>query len=235
METEESAMKIKQGSSSIRGMIGLGVCLLGLVVSRNASAFTSLDNPFGNAPVMAVVNQDPVNGGHWISWKRLSDGSCFFDSIGGTSFNDDYDVVAGTGGDHLVIWNVLGTSSFCGFPVSAPNYGGHFMDLIGNSGADHLETGTGDTYLVGNAGDDVLSGATTLYMEGDAGNDTEWLGNSTTGGTYTTGDGNDCMHVPSAHSATMSCGAGTDKWQGPGTRPADCESTNSGCCPGIVC
>jgi Ca2+-binding RTX toxin-like protein len=217
------------------------ICFGGITSARNASAqLVTLANPFGNDKVVAMVNFDPVpaeGGGTWISWQRVSDGACFFDQVGDdTGFDHDYMLESGENGDRIVIMHTLGTIQFCGFSSTEPNYNGHWMDIQGQGGPDDFETGDGDSNLDGGNGDNLLTGGRVTWVDSGVGDDTIWVTGVSNDGHYVSGGGNDCMHInTTATNAVMSCGNGTDQWYGPGTRPADCESTNFGCCPGLIC
>ena len=86
--------------------------------------------------------------------------------------------------------------------------------LYGNAGSDVLDGGSGDDILSGGVGNDTLytsSGADILY--GDAGNDRLVKDGTQAGVQMFGGDGDDTIFVSRAQSATISGGAGADRFQ----------------------
>jgi hypothetical protein len=204
-----------------------------------ATASMLVVEPFGNASTTGIVNRDPVDGSHWVSWRNNATGECRFNRIGDSALVDNIFLMAGFGGNDTLIVET-GNRSFCGYPTAPPNYGGFFLNLYGSDGNDNLQSGYGDTSIAGGAGNDVIfSGRGSAYHYGEDGNDTIVLTSFPTGsgGAIYGGNGNDCLSV-SISSVTSSCGPGVDQWSGPGgvgSKPTSCETYSTACCPLLIC
>jgi Ca2+-binding RTX toxin-like protein len=219
-----------------RSLLAGAVAASIMAVAAEASALTLLNDPYGNAASQAFIGRNTSNGNHYILWKNKATGACSSTFLGGsTGFNADFEVHALGGDDYVQIYPYTSPSNFCGMSVGIPNYNGHFIDLYGGDGRDSLYGSTGDSWVNGEAGNDTIQsgGFPGDLCLGSAGNDTV-IGVAVDNQTIHGDDGDDCLNV-SGTSTDVSCGNGNDKWYGPGTRPADCETTFFFCCPGLIC
>ena len=225
-------------SASVALYLAAGATLAIIQLASGSVFAATVTDPFGNAGSTGYVNKDPSDNSHWINWKNKATGACSFTFLGNGGLSDNFNVEGSGGDDDLIVLSSSNNFSFCGFQMTGPNYNGHFLDLFGGDGGDGMFSDIGDTWLSGNAGDDrITSGNAAASIFGGAGNDSinNGAGGGSGGNTFGE-DGNDCVNVNTLQTpASMSCGAGTDTWFGPGTRPADCESTSSACCPGFIC
>jgi hypothetical protein len=213
------------------GLVGAAFSVAVAVWSADAHASTIRMTPFGNAPVTAYIGSDAS--GQWIAWKNQTTGACAWHWIGDTTgINDNYFVAGGKGNDNLNV--VTTTVTFCGFSIAAPLYNGHYVAINGIEGNDSVwSTGTSDTSLIGGLGNDwLVSGRGNAYLQGDAGNDKIWATGSGSGGIQDGADEDDCLLISKTSSPMQTtCGNGNnDRWSGPGTRPLDCEITDTKCC-----
>jgi Ca2+-binding RTX toxin-like protein len=210
---------------------------------RLALAVTSISPPagFGGHAVTALIVHDPYGSGEWVYWQDKVTSSCDYTFLSkapmDAGLTTDYVIHGSSGNDFIEV--ASGSTSFCGYPVDPLKYNGHWLDIHGEDGDDQLLAGSaGLSDLFGGNGNDVIiSGRPDVIATGDAGNDSIDVGGSGHGADVQGNDGNDCIMIDSTTSPySVSCGAGTDTWKGPGTRPSDCESTfTSGCCSGIIC
>ena len=212
-----------------------GAAFFGLGADARASV-TKHDN-FGNAGSWFIIGRDPNDGNsHWLGWQRKSDGACAWENIGGSGGLTDNYWLYGDGGDDNIIIVPSAGITFCGFFMQAPTQNGYRMNLFGGDGNDYLSTNGGIADLQGGAGNDSLyTWDGTGWNYGEAGNDLIIAPNASgSGGYFNGGADNDCIYVNSGQSPWgMDCGSGTDQWQGPGSRPASCETTVTNCCGGI--
>ena len=144
-----------------------------LALDGSAFGLTQISSPFGTAPVLAYVGQaDVTPGPQMVVWKRLSDGACMNNAIGtDTGLNDDYDIVGGSGNDNIRIIAGEKIDNFCFFSLRSLIYNGHYLDLHGGAGNDHLTSSNGDSWLFGDDGNDVLYFAGMGNLFGGNGND----------------------------------------------------------------
>jgi hypothetical protein len=222
----------------------LGALLFGAVMAAagNASAQVAVNNPFGGAQATARIGHDPGDNGEWVAWQNNATGACYWIRVGntGTGLNNDYYVQAGPNNDRITIVSGGTPSPWCGFTLQGLNYAGHHLDLLGGSGNDWLYSGTGNTWQYGYGGMDLLKsdGGLSIHMLGGDGNDSLVVTNPTNQGTFQSEAGDDCLllNTSSTTPTVDSCGAGShDIWNGPGTRPSDCESTLPPNPPGGIC
>jgi hypothetical protein len=222
--------------------IAAAVALSTLAAARAAQAFTIVDDPFGDAPSQAYVNKDPDDNTMWINWKNLNTGACAFTFLGGAAgFNDDYEINLLGGNDSLVVVTTTGQFSFCGYPMTAPLYNGHALDVRAGAGNDSIYAGSGASFILfGDDGDDrILTSRFDVFMWGGTGNDSMRNAASGTpnafGSTTQGGPGNDCIRInTSLDPAQQECGSGFDSWFGPDLLPFDCEVQSNAACPGEI-
>jgi hypothetical protein len=218
----------------------LTVGILSTVAESTARADLMVGDPFGNESSLGFVNRDPTDGTHWINWQNKATGACTFTFLGNGGFSDNIHVSLLGGDDTLIIVTASGGFNFCGFPMVGPNSNGRAISIIGFAGNDVISSATHFGAYIGNDGNDVLlSDRDGVALEGSAGDDTIQDSGFITGGTgaFSGSGGNDCMRInpfiPGFQQ--MSCGSGTDSWSGPGTKPADCETFSTSCCPMVFC
>jgi Ca2+-binding RTX toxin-like protein len=217
---------------ALRWLILLGIIVASAILSSEASALMIRTDPWGNASSTAYVGAYPPTGTHYLVWIDSSN-QCFWYTLGGSSgFSEDIEIFGQGGNDTLIV--IRWPETICGFSMTTPNYNGHWVAMFGEAGNDGLVSGLGNTTIMsGGAGHDwIETERANAWLDGGSEDDYLWNGaTSGSGGMSHAGDGNDCLWVHSGQSpSTMSCGGGTDQWAGPGTRPADCESTDTTCC-----
>jgi Ca2+-binding RTX toxin-like protein len=222
-------MKGRWQMSKIR-LVGAAFSIAMAAWSVDARAYTELQDPYGDAASEAHIGSDAW--GQWIGWQNMSTSDCSWTQIGDTTgLFDDY-LVSGLGGDdHIRVRST--TLSFCGYPLATPSYNGHYLDLSGGAGNDTLwSVTTLDTWIFGGDGNESInSGRGSAGLFSQNGDDTIWATGSGSGAQEDGGNGNDCLFIVSTQTpSNMSCGDGSDLWSGPGSRPADCETTDTHCC-----
>jgi Ca2+-binding RTX toxin-like protein len=217
----------------------LGVLFFGAVMAAagDASALIVLNNPFSDhGAATAYIGHDTITSQELVMWKEVSTGACITQVVGnvGTGLNDNAVVTAGPNSDWIQIWNGAYSFSWCGAMVTGLNYAGHTFDINGGRLGDVLISGSGNTYIYGGAGNDIIEndGGAGLLLSGDSGNDLVEVDEPSNHGIYAGGAGDDCLILDVlVTNANASCGDGNDYWSGPGTMPADCErTTNPGSC-----
>jgi hypothetical protein len=202
-------------------ILGSLALLLGVTAAAPAMARTDISPPWGNSPVIAYIGSyrvptsppAPVIIIQIIQWKRISDGLCQAQQIGGSGgLSDDYMILGTTGGDRLQIRGGTTGTTFCGKTISALAYNGHFIDLAGRGGGDILSSWGGDTYLWGEDGNDGLYSQNPNALEdGGPGDDAIiFAGSSGPGAQLLGGDGSDCLDDINRTSSVFNCGGGTD-------------------------
>ena len=67
--------------------------------------------------------------------------------------------------------------------------------LIGGDGNDSIDAGLGSNRIFGDAGDDVITSSGSDTVDAGAGNNTIVISGTATGGTYTSGSGNDSYTI----------------------------------------
>jgi hypothetical protein len=208
--------------------------ILGSVLwTSGAGAATIHADPFGSADSVGYVGANHITGEHFLIWASGS--SCHSPiSLGGSAgFSDDF-IADGLDGDDFLYIVEGSMVAFCGMWLQPPNYNGHFFDLRGYYGNDELITGSGDTWLEGEGGDDWMRSDNPLgHMTGWIGNDTLIVFGSGSGGVFRGGPGDDCLQIEiSGTPFETTCDDGNDLWQGSGTMPFDCETEiNWSCFP----
>jgi Ca2+-binding RTX toxin-like protein len=232
-------------TKSIRKSIALSVAMFVLAIApriAHAQQF-EVEDPFGNASTEAIVGFFPSQGVTGALYRNLDDpsGTCFGVVLGDTTGLTADFLLLGLGGNDKML---VAASQFqhCGIPVQPLNYNGFRLDMDGEDGNDTLTSFDGATFLYGGAGNDLLfTYLADATVRGGAGNDTVYSG-ANGGGSWLFGDGDhftsgdDCMQVaPFSTPTVLSCGTGTDLYCGSGSRPGDCETTISWCCPGVIC
>jgi hypothetical protein len=218
----------------------VGLLTLGLIhvfaLDGKAFALTQLTSPFGSAAVQVFIGQTTVSPGpQMVFWRRISDGACQSNAIGTASgLADDYDIVGGSGNDDMRILSSNG-GSFCNFPIAALIYNGHYLDLHGAGGNDHMSSANGDTWLFGDDGNDRMFFAGFGNMYGGNGNDSLVADSSVFSSEGLFGEaGADCLEDASGAAATVDCGAGSDTVStafGPLFNAVNCETTTPNACP----
>lgn len=201
--------------------------------------------PWGaNTPVWAYVGSwtvptsppAPVIVIQIVQWKRKSDGACSATQIGSSAgLNNDYVVHGTTGADNFFVNKFPGVD-FCGKTIYPLAYNGHWLDLVGGDGNDYMTSYSGDTFQIGEGGDDDLYFTNpTGRLEGGAGADElQYIGPSGTTALLG-GSGNDCLRDWNRTSSTFDCGSGTGDIRITNEYPVSgtvgCEITSGPYCP----
>lgn len=214
-----------------------------VIGSSAAQANVTVVSPFGNDPVTAIVNRDPGDTLMWVSWKNNTTGACAFTQVGGSSgLSDNLVVKTGSGSDTLstrygASFNGSGGLTFCGYTVEEPILNGYFVNFQAEGGNDYLGSGLSGTYhLYSGAGNDQMWLDTPGSAMGSGGSDSLFGGTSVTSSgtsrTFWSHEGSDCLDISTGMSPapTMGCGADSDWWSGPGTKPSDCENSFTPSC-----
>jgi hypothetical protein len=207
------------------------MCVLGiLLIPSLGRAVLSVGCPMSSSAT-AYVGYDPNDQKQWVAWRQDNTGQCRWTKIGdSTTLFEDVKLHGNCPGTtHMTVVS-SGSMPFCSSTLQPLRYGGYWFDIYGGGDTDVITSaGTGDTDINGLDGDDsILSFRGSAVLTGEDDDDTLYAYGSATGGAFTTGMGRDCMVVSSPSPVTVSCGEGTDRWQGGGTRPSDCEFTQ--CC-----
>jgi len=206
---------------------------LPFVASAQAEA-AQLLSPFGaNVPVQVFIGRVPSLGTQRVIWKRISDQVCLGTNIGDVNgLSDNYELIGSSGADDMRILG--GPSTFCSVQMDALVYNGHYFDLYGRGGNDAMSSENGDTWLVGEDGNDVLYFAGAGVLSGGNGDDSLFATSTifSSEGLYG-GEGNDCLEDDNASAATVDCGPGGDQLGTFFGTPfsVSCESTINANCP----
>jgi hypothetical protein len=226
----------------LAAMICGAVCVT-MAMSAESRATIDAVDPFGDAPSTAIINEDPEDHSLWVSWQNKNTGQCAFTFLSsGDQLFDDVRVFGFGGNDTLTF---APSSSgpyihFCGFPISPPAQEGFRIYLYGGDGNDILGGPGEDYWAFGQNGNDILkSNRADSMMLGGAGDDQIVMSKTSSiffsGGIFDGEAGNDCLAIPKEWSpASQACGSGTDRWSGPGAKPADCEIYDA-CCSFVPC
>lgn len=219
-------------------LVMMGVLSAGIVagISRDALAYVWSYDHFGEVGSTIVIGRDPNdNNSHWIGWQRKSDGACYWQYLGNDSgLTTDYYLVGGGGDDTIMIVSEFGTS-FCGYTLFEPVANSYQITVLAGSGNDTVFSGLGGNHdLYGDDGNDFLwtLNSTNAFVDGGPHNDilaSSYYGGGS-GSQLIGHGGNDCLYINDSQSISADCGDGTDSWDGPGTRPASCETTVYNCC-----
>lgn len=207
------------------GLVGAAFGVAVAAWSADAHAVNNVTSPFINDPVIARIGSHPS--GQWIGWQSQLTGQCVWRIIGNQSgLYDDTLVFFGQSGDLIYVQDQ--SVDFCGARLGVPLYNGRHLDLFGGDGDNVMwSLSTGNTWIDGGTGkDQIYSGRGSAQLSGWGGDDKLWASGSGTGLKVLGGYGDDCLTISTNLTPTkMSCGEGSDRWAGPGTRPADCEAT----------
>jgi hypothetical protein len=213
-----------------------GAAFAVITASATAASATDLYNPFpfetGN--IEAEAYHDPWDGSEWLTWRSGTTGSCRFVFLGTGQLKTNYIVHMPAGGSFGRVISTNWPTVYCGANMQPLRYGGGFLDFVGGDGADTFEClGTGDTFLWGGGGNDLLRGYRPgVQIMGGAGNDTIYS-QMTSVSYYDAGDGDDWLFITRAANVSpvqartrIFCGPGNDFFstlQFGSTGPADCE------------
>jgi hypothetical protein len=153
-----------------------------------------------------------VNGVPTVIWKRWLDETCKSKTIGTSgTLSDNTHVNGSAGADFIYVEYTSG--SMCGINYTALTLGGFYLDAHGMSGADHLFTGNGDTWLWGGGDLDFLASSNPNgSLIGHDGNDDIYgTASVASGQSLYGGPGNDCLSIDgSGTPAAFDCGEGSD-------------------------
>jgi hypothetical protein len=193
--------------------------------AHDSTADGPVTSPFGpDTPVQVIIGS--MNGQQVVIWRNQLTQECATTVLGGASGLDRaYNIATSETNDG--VWKPTDgwSTGHCGGIRGGPlNYNGHYLDVYMAGGNDQASIGPGDTYVLGESGnDDISSSDPNALLAGGEGDDSLDAGGSGFFQSLYGEGGNDCLSDRNSAASVFDCGAGWDRYTGNPSNAINCD------------